>query len=1053
MKRIVLYILLIGTTLSAAAESVSWLRYPAISPDGKRVAFTYKGDIWIVSTQGGTAKRFTKHKAYDYAPIWSHDGTTIAFASNRYGNFDIFTAAVSGSVAKRVTTHSNDERPWRYSPDGNEIYYSANLQVSAQSRMYPQPIYQTELYASPVEGGRPRLITEVTTEDIDFIGTSGDFLYHDRMGGRDSEWRKHHTSSICRNIWIYRDGKHTRLTDFEGEDRTPRVAPDGKTIYYLSERDGSFNIYSFPIDKPSQITRITEHHTHPVRFLSIAADGTLCYGYHGDIYIKKLGATPRKVEVNIDDADQPAPIAPKQINISSSRDADVSPDGKQMAFVFRGNIFATYTNTDDATTRQITNTIAPNEQVSFSPDGSTLVYSTEREGAWNIYFATTKNRRSDFVAEAAIVEKPMLPNSGISRRLPQFSPDGKEVAYIEDKSLMVFNLKTKKVRCAVDKSLSNGVTAYCWSPDSKWFALVCNPNAHDSEVCLMRASGEGELLNITQSGYAEASPRWVMEGNALLFQTTRNGSYTHSRVGGSKTDAVMIVFLNRAAEERFRKTRRTKENCMMLPASERGKELVVEMDGISQRIISMTDSGNWGDTVFDSENRYFYATSNGKLYRHNLVTNEKFWYKGNAGSRLKWNDADKTLYMLGSRKVVNHSNEIKRIPIEGMTTVDREADRLYMFEHIYWIYKERFYVVDMHGIDWKMYHEAYRPFMKHINNNFDFAEMVSELVGEANVSHTGLFYNPPKSKRHDSTGELGLFLDWNHKGDGLKVDEIIARGPFDRSDTQLEVGDIITKIGESKITAGMDYYPLLNHKANTDLSVTIRKASGKEIVEVVRPITRKVLDKLLYNRWVKRSEQEVARLSNGRLGYLHIEVMQHPNYRDTYMKLFGSYGKAEGVVIDVRYNKGGRLHRELARLFGGVQYMHTDIRGVSGNENPTQQYNRPTIMLANEANYSNGFGTPYTYSTLKLGSLVGMPIPGTMTAVFKHKLRDKSLTFWIPTIGYRNREGKYLENIPLEPDIKVENKKEDVMQGRDEQLEVAVKTLLEQLPNNPRNRW
>lgn len=203
MKRILFSILLLGAAISATAEGVTWLRYPAISPDGKSVAFTYKDDIWIVGIQGGTAKRFTNNRAYDYAPAWSPDGTRIAFASNRYGNFDIFTASIKGSTAKRITTHSNDERPWCYSPDGSEIYFSANLQVSAESRMFPQPIYQTELYASPVEGGRPRPITEVTTEDISFVGTDGDFLYHDRKGGRDSEWRKHHTSSIWRAVDIH----------------------------------------------------------------------------------------------------------------------------------------------------------------------------------------------------------------------------------------------------------------------------------------------------------------------------------------------------------------------------------------------------------------------------------------------------------------------------------------------------------------------------------------------------------------------------------------------------------------------------------------------------------------------------------------------------------------------------------------------------------------------------------------------------------------------------------------------------------------------------------
>ncbi len=1053
MKKFLFLALLFAAATTTAAE-VTWLRYPAISPDGTQVAFTYKGDIWLVPTQGGTAKRFTNHRAYDYAPVWSPDGSKIAFASNRYGNFDIFTADVVGSPAKRITTHSNDERPWSYSPDGMEIYFSSNLQVPAGSRVYPQPAWQHELYASPVSGGRPRLISEITVEDISFVGANGDFLYHDRKGGRESEWRKHHTSPICRDLWICRDGKHSRLTDFAGEDRTPRMAPDGKTVYYLSERDGSFNVYSFPLSEPAKITRVTKHTTHPVRFLTIAGNGTLCYGYHGDIYIKEAGTEPRKITIEVSDSDQPAPRPTTQARISRSADADVTADGRQIAFVCRGNIFVTYSNTDDATTRQITQTIELEEAPSFAPDGRTLIYATEREGIWNIYKAYPKGKKEDFVTAEEIIEEPLFKENTLSRTLPQYSPDGTKIAYVEERvRLMVMDVATNKVHCVVDENFSRGGVSFRWSPDSKWLAFTANPNAHDTEVCLVKASGTEKPINLTQCGYPDATPRWVMQGNALLFQTTRNGSYLHSRLDGG-TETVMILFLNRAAEERFLKSKRLKENHMMLPESERGKELVVETEGISERIRPLTGNGGaWGDVAFDDQNQYFYGFTGGRLYRLDLITGEKFWYKGKFGGKLKWNDSDRTLYILGGRKVVANSNEVEVIPVEGMMTIDREADRRYMFDHISWIYKDRFYLTNMHGIDWKMYCDAYRPFVEHINNNFDFAEMISELVGEANVSHTGCFYTPPKSKRHDATGEMGLFLNWKYAGNGLKVDEIIARGPFDRSDSKLAAGDVITKIGETEIVAGMDYYPLLNRTAGKELSITFRKSSGKVVEETIIPISRAALNKLLYKRWVRQNAKEVERLSNGRLGYVHIERMQHPNYRDIYLESFGRHGNAEGLVIDTRFNKGGRLHRELGVLFSGKQYLRMERRGVFFNENPTDQYTRPTIMLMNEANYSNGHGTPWTYKALGLGSLVGMPVAGTMTAVYKHKLRDKSLVFWIPTITYRDREGDPLENKPLSPDVKVENKKEDLMQGRDAQLEAAVKTLLEQLPNNPKARW
>ena len=1053
MRKLLLSMLLFVAATASAGE-VTWLRYPAISPDGTQIAFTYKDDIWVVPVQGGTARRFTNNRAYDYAPVWAPDGQTIAFASNRYGNFDIFTAPVSGGVAKRITTHSNDERPWCYSPDGREIYFSGNLQVPAVSRVYPQPIYQTELYASPVTGDRPRLITEITTEDIALVGTNGDFLYHDRKGGRDSEWRKHHTSSICRDLWICRDGKHSRLTDFVGEDRTPRMAPDGKTVYFLSERDGSFNVYSFPLSEPTKVARVTKHTTHPVRFLTVAGNGTLCYGFHGDIYIKEAGAEPRKVKIEVADSDQRAPRPTTETRVYRTVDSDVSGDGRMIAFVCRGEIFVTYADTEDATTRQITKTIEVEESPSFAPDGRTLIYATEREGIWNIYKAYPKSKNEDFMDAKEIVEEPLFKENKIGRTAPQYSPDGTQIAFLEDRvRLMVMNVVSGAVRCVVDENFSRGGMSFRWSPDSKWLAFTANPNAHDTEVCLVKASGTEKPINLTQCGYPDASPRWVMEGNALLFQTTRYGSYLHSRLDGG-TETVMILFLNRAAEERFLKSRRLKENHMMLPESERGKELVVETEGISERIRSLSGNGGvWGDVAFDGSNRYFYGLTGGRLYRLDLITSEKFWYNGKVSGKLKWNDSDRTLYVLGSRKVVNNSNEIEVIPSEAMMTIDREADKRYMFDHIAWIYKERFYLPNMHGIDWDMYCKAYRPFVEHINNNFDFAEMISELVGEANVSHTGCFYTPPKNKRHDATAEMGLFLDWKHTGNGLKVEEVIARGPFDRSDSQLAAGDIIIKIGETEIVAGMDYYPLLNRKAGTEVIVSFRKPSGKVIEETIIPITRAELDKLLYKRWVRRSAKEVEKLSGGRLGYVHIERMQHPNYRDIYLESFGRHGNAEGLIIDTRFNKGGRLHRELGVLFSGKQYLRQERRGVFLNENPTDQYTRPTIMLMNEANYSNGHGTPWTYKALGLGSLVGMPVPGTMTAVFKHKLRDGSLTLWIPTITYRDREGDPLENKPLNPDVKVENKKEDMMQGRDLQLETAVKTLLEQLPNNPKARW
>ena len=240
MKRILLLIsALISFTLSA--ENVSWLRYPSISPDGKTVAFAYKGDLYVVDSQGGEAKQLTSNQAYDYAPVWSPDGKTLAFASNRYGNFDIFTVSRDGGEPKRITTHSAKETPWTFTPDGKNILFTAGIQDPASSALFPKASI-TELYSVTVDGGSPVQVLATPAEEVSFIGKTGNFLYQDCKGG-ENIWRKHHTSSITRDIWMYDGTDHVKLTSFEGEDRSPRVSDDGKTVYYLSERGGSFNVY------------------------------------------------------------------------------------------------------------------------------------------------------------------------------------------------------------------------------------------------------------------------------------------------------------------------------------------------------------------------------------------------------------------------------------------------------------------------------------------------------------------------------------------------------------------------------------------------------------------------------------------------------------------------------------------------------------------------------------------------------------------------------------------------------------------------------------------
>ena len=1052
-------------SFTAIAEEAKWLRYPSISPDGKEVAFSYKGDIYIVSSEGGQARQITSNKAYDYSPIWSPDGKTIAFASDRYGNFDIYIVSVRGGTPKRVTTHSSKDTPWTFTPDGKNILFSSIVQDPASSVLFPKSS-MTELYSIPVGGGRPVQILATPAEEISFIGKGNSFVYQDCKGG-ENIWRKHHTSSITRDLWKYQDGKHIKLTDFNGEDRSPRVSADGNTVYFLSEREGIFNVYSFTLDNPGSVTKITKHKTHPVRFLSVSKNNVLCYGYDGDIYVKNGSASAKKLSVTVDSDYSDNGLA--KVEVSGGSDNAVSSDGKQIAFINRGEVFVV--STEYKTVKRITDTPEAEADVVFSPDGKKLAYASEREGIWNIYTAEfTRKEDINFPNATSIVEKPLFKNNKVDRRAPSFSPNGKELAYIEGRDkLMVINLESGKTRQITDGSQcfsTGGVFDYSWSPDGKWFTMsYCARNHYPyNDIGIVSAKGGEDMVNLTESGYTDHSPQWVLDGNAILFKSERYGMRNHAS-WGTLEDA-MIIFLNRKAYEDFKMSEEEKElEKAIEKLSSEGKsddkkdekdkkkkieDIIIELNNIDDRIVRLTpSSSNLGSIALSKDGKYLYYQASYEsgmtLWKYDLKKNNPSKI-GAARGAMKWDSKQEVLYLLGSNfSKLKKDGKIEPVSVRTEILIDLAAEREYMFNHVYRQEKERFYNKGMHGVDWEALTQAYKKFLPYINNNYDFAELLSEYLGELNVSHTGSGYRAPQGFDRVITANLGLFFDLNWDGDGLKVTEIIEMGPFDKSSSKLAVGDIIVAIDGVKILKNQDYFPLLDRKAGKRTLISIKKASGEEVEMVTLPISQSKLNELLYKRWVKNTAKMVTELSGGRLGYVHIEGMNDKSFRTVYSDILGRYNHCEGIVIDTRFNGGGRLHEDIEVLFSGQKYLTQEIRGKDACDMPSRRYNKPSIMLMGEANYSNAHGTPWVYKHKNMGLLVGKPVPGTMTSVSWETLQDPTLYFGIPVVGYRTAEGTYLENDQLNPDIDVENTKELVVNGRDEQLEAAVKALLEQI--------
>ena len=1075
--------------LGLSAATPLWLRNAVISPDGKQIAFTYKGDIYTVPAAGGEATRLTTSESYETAPRWSPDGKKIAFASDRHGNTDIFVMNANGGTPKRLTSNSAGELPEAFSADGKEIYYSAAVQAPTASAMFPTG-RMTQLYAVSVDGGKPRQVLGTPAQALAVTGNDGSFLYQD-VKGFENAWRKHHTSSVTRDIWRYdaATGTHKNLTDRAGEDRNPVLSPDGKTVYFLSERNGgTFNVWKAPVDDMSKAVQVTNFKTHPVRFLSQAADGTLAFGYDGELYTLRDGGKPQKVAVAINTEEFPEV---ERIRVTG-RGGALSPDGKQVAYASRGEVFVG--SVDHSSVKQITNTAAAEEMPQWHPEGREIVYTSLRDGHYNIYSAKiARDDDPNFSNATLIDEAPLIAADKTERALPKYSPDGKKLAFIQDRNkLMVMDTKTKKVKQLTDGSTyryRDGGFDYKWSPDNRWIALEVDDNHHSpyTDIAIINVES-GEMTHLTRSGYTDRDPQWAMGGNAIVFLTEKYGMRNHAS-WGSQDDA-MIVFLNRDAYDRFhldeedfelrkeadkksakdkkkddadKKDKKDKKDADKKDGDKEENDdddaIVVELDGIMDRVERLTPfsadlAGAWVDN--DGENLYYLMSveKGYDLWKMDLrdpMPSVAVRIDANGASLNPAADG-KTLFISGDkmRKIDVGSDKSTSISSSATMTLDHAAEREAMFDEVYLSEREMFYNKNMHGVDWEAMTKAYRRFLPHINNNYDFSEMLSELLGELNVSHTGSGFRGNEANAiTDRTARLGLLYDMNYNGKGLKVEEIITGGPFDNAATKLRPGMIITKINGEEIGDDIDPTTVINNLANKKTLVTIKDpASGADFDEVVKPISAGAEGDLLYNRWVKQRAEDVKRWSNGRLGYVHIESMGDDSFRTLYSDLLGKYNECEGAVIDIRWNGGGRLHEDVEVFLSGDKYFTQVIRGEEVCDMPSRRYNKPTVMLMAEPCYSNAHGTPWVYKNRNLGKLVGMPVPGTMTSVNWVTLQDPSLYFGIPVVGYQLPDGSYLENTQLEPDIKVANSPETIVKGEDTQLRTAVEELLKEIDAN-----
>ena len=550
MRKTILSAMLFAATAAIAQDNPLWMRYPAISPDGKKIAFAYKGDIFCVDANGGEARQLTTNPAYDYKPVWSPDGSRIAFASNREGGFDVYVIDARGGEPRRLTTNSAGEIPMTWS-DNNHVVFQSSLMPTAESIIFADGFVQE--YVVDLDAHRPTMFSTLQMDDIS-INSRGEILYHDKKGYEDV-WRKHHTSPIARDIWLNKDGAFRKLTSFAGEDRNPVWSADGESYYYLSEQDGTFNIY---INKVAggNARQLTSFSGNPVRFLSASSDDKLCFGYDGEIYTLVAGGQPQKVNIQIV-ADKNDRDLVRQINSYGATEISVSPSGKEVAFVMHGDVYVT--SVEYRTTKRLTDTPEQERDICFAPDGRSVVYASERGGVWQIYVTSIKDKDEKSFTYATQLTEERLTNSMATSQMPKYSPDGKMVAFFENRGdLRVIDVKSKDILTVLDGknnySYSDGDLWFEWSPDSRWLlsSYMGGGGWNSNDIALVDASGKKDPVNLSNSGYTDTGGRWVLDGKAILFASDRAGYRSHGS-WGAEYDAY-LMFLDLDAYDHFRMT-------------------------------------------------------------------------------------------------------------------------------------------------------------------------------------------------------------------------------------------------------------------------------------------------------------------------------------------------------------------------------------------------------------------------------------------------------------------------------------------------------------------
>ena len=1037
--RISLAALLVAGT-AAAQDPIRFARTPAVSPDGKLVAFSYLGDLWTVETIGGVARPVTMHEAHDFAPCFSPDGRSLAFASSRHGSYDVFVVPVHGGKPRRLTFDSAQDVPTGWTPDGKGVVFGSD-----RSPEFPKG---QGVYVVPAAGGQERRLPLFEGKEAHFSPDGKHLAY---VRGPGTWYRRGYRGSSNDDLWLAdADGKNPRLlTGFDGQDAAPMWGPDGKTLYYVTEQgchSGCANLVrqdfkdNLVPDGPPKA--ITAHTADPVRRARISGDGSrIVYECGADLWVVDTrGGSPRLIAIEAH-ADDKSNTETTTAFATGATDYALSPDETHVAIVVHGELFLQKTSGNGKAVR-LTDDPAFDHSPNWHPDGKKLLFTSDRSGADELYALESDDPdESDLTKAHKFKAKKLTTGSG-DVSAGTFSPKKDRIAYLRAGKMWTTLPDGTGEKVLVGETK---VVDYDWSPDGKWVVFSRVDGSFASELYIVPADGSAPPKNVTRYATTNGDVTWSQTGNKLGFLSQRRGSYAMHVLDLRKPAAGAAGFRGRSDTEIDWDDIHQRVSRPANMAAETG---AISPDGT--QVAFRADSGRAGDlwvagTDGGSLNRVTAGGQNPKAIHWSKKTTGMIYFLNGAGE-LRTARAGGGLAAFASRLGGSESSasEPGKVPFKATLTVRRDEEFAEMFAQCWRALADQFYDPKFHGSDWAAVREKYRPLVAHVAQKEDLYALVSLMLGELNASHLGIGGKLPSAD--EPTPDLGLIFDDTYTGPGLKVAEVLKRGPADKRGLGLAAGDIVSSIDRTELTATTNLSRLLNNKVNEAVTLVVtsdpKDPKGKRTVEVTASDRGKISN-LMYERWVERNAAQVAKQSTGRLGYIHIPSMDEAGLETFVRSLYSDNFDKDAIVLDVRYNGGGFTHDQVLNYLTGKE--HTVFRQRNGGEgsvmrNYDRKWTKPAVVVINNRSYSDAEIFPHAFRAVGAGKVVGQATGGNVIGTGRTVLIDGS-EFRLPRVGVFTAGGVNMEKEGVRPDVAVDLDPAAWATGTDTQLAKAAEVV------------